>query len=181
MKIIGLCGYSGVGKDMGFSMAIKWLYEQKQLAKLGRMAFADILKKQVESMLAAVGIDAKMHRDADKKLWRDMLVFWGRKRRELERDYWIDRLKEGIDYAETCNCKECIVITDVRYLNEVRAIEFWGGEVYRLDRPGYTGINEEETTSIEIIDKECPHLKKLVNDKSPEELGAALALIISGE
>ena len=68
--IIGLCGYSKVGKDT--------LCEQLQ--NFERFAFADALKREVTVMLRAVGIEADLWGE-DKEEWRDLLVFWGRKRR----------------------------------------------------------------------------------------------------
>ena len=62
--ILGICGYSKVGKDT--------LCESLQ--NYERHAFADVLKQQVTVMLKQIGIEADLWGN-DKEDWRDMLVF----------------------------------------------------------------------------------------------------------
>ena len=138
-KLIGLCGYAQTGKDTLGKMLI-----EKEGYK--RYAFADALKKEVRSMLRELVIRADFNNPEDKAKWRDFLVFWGAKRRQMDRNYWIDVLDILIDFNKPS------VITDVRYLNEVEWIKEKGGEVYRIKREGYGPDNAEEEMSFSTIE-----------------------------
>lgn len=156
--ILGLSGYARVGKN---ALA-------DQLENYQQFAFATALKKEVTVMLQAVGINVDVFQ-TDKEAWRDMLVFWGRKRRELDIDYWIKRLYMS---AAPLDDKR-IVITDVRYPNEVRWIKSKGGIVIGLDRPGYRPANEEEAITIKEIRLQHPDIPWLINDGTIRQLEIA--------
>lgn len=155
--LVGLCGYSKVGKD---ALA-------KELQNYERFAFADVLKKEVTKMLEKIGIEADLWGE-DKEFWRDFLVFWGRKRRQIDRDYWIKQLIMNMGSLEDRR----IIITDVRYPNEVRFIQSHG-IVLGLDRPGYKPANEEEAISIKEIRLQHPQIPWLLNNGTIRELGIA--------
>lgn len=165
--IIGLTGFSRVGKDT--------LCEH--LENFRRFAFADVLKRQVTAMLARVGIEVDLW-GKDKEEWRDMLVFWGRKMRMRDMDYWIKQLilelaSQKVDIEEDRVC-----ITDVRYLNEIRWIESKGGLVIGLDRPGYGPANPEEGITIREIRIQRPQIQWLNNDGTQYDLAVAARNII---
>jgi hypothetical protein len=161
--IIGLCGYSKVGKDT--------LCEQLQ--NYERHAFADVLKQQVTVMLKQVGIEADLWGE-DKERWRDMLVFWGRKMRSRDRDYWVKQLYMRIAPTED----KRICITDVRYPSEVRWIQKQGGLVIGIERPGYGPANEEEGMSIREIRIQHSEIPWIVNDGTPRDMEVAARTII---
>lgn len=158
--IIGLAGYAQVGKDT----AAKVLIEQG----FSRFAFADILKREVNDMLSAVGIADNVHNEERKKFWRDMLVFWGAKRRAISRDYWVTQLEESIRNWNLVG--HDIVITDVRYLNEVKWIQEQGGKVIWIHRPEYPPANDEESLSFYAIRQQATDITHLDNDGTIEEL-----------
>ena len=159
--IIGLAGYAQTGKDT----AAKALFSMS----FTRFAFADILKDEVNDMLYAVGIADDTHNEEQKKFWRDFLVFWGRKRRQIQADYWITQLEKEIR-LNNHRCKD-VVITDVRYLNEVNWILESGGQIIRLHRPGFNAANEEERLSFMVIDQAILHsVTNVDNDGSIEDL-----------
>lgn len=155
--ILGLCGYSKVGKD---ALA-------KELQNYERFAFADVLKQEVGRMLKEVRIEPDLW-TVDKEFWRDLLVFWGRKRREMDKDYWIKQLYMRMAPIED----KRIVITDCRYPNEVRFIQKYG-IVIGLDRPGYGPANEEEAISIKQVRLQHPEVPWLINDGTLRELEIA--------
>ena len=161
--IIGLCGYSKVGKDT--------LCEQLQ--NFERFAFADALKREVTVMLRAVGIEADLWGE-DKEEWRDLLVFWGRKRRSQDRDYWIKQMymTMGPDIDKR------VCITDVRYPNEVRWIKGKNGVVLGIERPDFYAANEEEGITIREIRIQHPEIPWIVNDGTPRDLEVAARDII---
>ena len=163
--ILGLCGYAQVGKD---TIA-------NQLENYTRVAFADVLKKEVTKMLQTVGIEADLW-GKDKAEWRDMLVFWGAKVRSLDPDYWIKQLymQIGRRMAEG----DRIAVSDVRYANEVRWIQKHNGLVVRIVRPGYNAANEEEKNSIREIDT-LFDLPGIVNDGTPRDAAVLMRKILA--
>ena len=154
--ILGLCGYARVGKDT--------LCEQLQ--NFQRVAFADILKLQVKQMLKVCGIEADLWGE-DKEQWRDMLVFWGRKMRSRERDYWVKQLYAR--HAEAMQ-NDRVCITDVRYLNEANWVRKHGGLVIGIERPGFRANNEEEAISIREVRIQRPDIPWIINDGTPRDL-----------
>lgn len=161
--IVGLCGYAQVGKDtIGAA-----------LENYKRLAFADALKHEVLKMLLlGLGIKADLW-GKDKEEWRDMLVFWGAKRRAQAPDYWIKQLI--LRNSRTLKGDRC-VITDVRYANEVLWIQKHKGLVIRLERPGFGPTNDEERRSFKEID--CLGLPTVHNDGTPEQAAAAVRKMI---
>jgi hypothetical protein len=162
--IVGLTGYSKVGKDTLCEM----------LQNYERQAFADALKSQITSMLKHIGITADVWGE-DKEDWRDMLVFWGRKMRSRDRDYWLKQLymRMGPDADKR------VCITDVRYVNEVRWIQKQGGLVIGIDRPGFGPANEEEGMSIREVRIQHPEIVWIQNNGTPQEMATLARKIIN--
>lgn len=158
--LIGFTGFARVGKDTAAEALIKEGFEQ--------CAFADVLKEQCSQMLATIGLYPDFRDPQQKEEWRDFLVFWGRRMRQLDENYWIDKLVEDIGGFR----KRDIVITDVRYLNEVDFILQKGGSVYWIYRPGYGPANEEEEISFKKISLHYSHkdLNMFSNAGTIEEL-----------
>ena len=161
--ILGICGYSKVGKDT--------LCESLQ--NYERHAFADVLKQQVTVMLKQIGIEADLWGE-DKEDWRDMLVFWGRKMRSRDRDYWIKQLYMRIGP----DADKRICITDVRYPSEVRWVQSKQGLVIGIERPGYGPANEEEAISLREVRIQHPEIPWIVNDGTPRDMEVAARQII---
>lgn len=161
--ILGICGYSKVGKDTLCEM----------LQNYERHAFADVLKQQVTTMLKQIGIEADLWGE-DKEDWRDMLVFWGRKMRSRDRDYWVKQLYRRIGPDDD----KRVCITDVRYVNEVRWIQKQGGLIIGIERPGYGPANEEEGMSIREIRIQHSEIPWIVNDGTPRDMEVAARNII---
>ena len=158
--IIGLAGYAQVGKDTAAQALIKQGFT--------RFAFADILKREVNDMLRAVEIRDDVHDEEQKKFWRDLLVFWGAKRRSISKDYWITQLEQDIQLQELV--EHDIVITDVRYMNEVEWVQEQGGKVIWIHRPGYCPVNGEENMSFNVIRRRARDITHINNNGTIEEL-----------
>ena len=126
--LIGIAGYGQVGKDTIAAL----------LPGFTRVAFADALKADLGPVLAKMR-DA----GADKETMRPLMVEYGRAMRSIDPDYWVKRVN--------FRAAENVVVTDVRYVNEVKAIEAAGGVVVLLNRDGYRAKNEEEFRSIDAV------------------------------
>lgn len=161
MKIIGLCGYAQVGKDTAARHMPGW----------ARFAFADSLKADLAALLSDIGCD--LANPEHKFKARPFLVAWGATARAFVPDYWIERLLRAIGFhTANTGCRQ-IVVTDVRYSNEVQAILDLGGKVIRIHRNGYGPANAEEYFSFDQLESDhC--LPEVMNSGTPEELGAAV-------
>lgn len=160
-KLIGLCGFSRVGKDTAAANMPGWR----------RFAFADALKRDIDPMLDLVGCD--MRNSEHKERARPLMVEWGRTARAFKPDHWIVELFDvagGV--TDALDEGQSVVITDVRYLNEAERILAEGGKLVMIERPGYGPANDEEDSSIYEIRRECAaYYRNVPNDGTPEELG----------
>lgn len=145
--IIGLCGYSRVGKDT----AAKALVQERYFR---RIAFADPLKQCLLALNPLVPSDPQddssqhLHlRDYCKQVgsWtlakehpevRRLTQVMGTEvgRNILDHDLWV-RLAQSKIVDNT-------IFTDVRFPNEARLVRQKGGYLIRIDRPGYGPVNE---------------------------------------
>lgn len=145
--LVGLCDYAQVGKS---SIA--------DLLGFPQCAFAAYLKEMATPVLKSLGLD--VHRLEDKITARPILVGLGAVARSVDPLFWIKNLKipEG---------SPVVVITDVRYLNEIKFIQGRGGVVFNIVRKGYGPANAEETRSFNEIfaaEKQSPVM--VVNNDS---------------
>lgn len=152
MKIVGLCGYSKVGKDA--LSPVGWC----------RIAFADQLKYELDSKL---GVDCYKHKEAA----RPLMVAYGEYMRSVDPLYWVNYVKRLI--VETGEDCKGIVIPDVRYPNEADMIHEMGGCVIRIHRDGVGPANEIEEKTISDVDVDA----ELYNTASIE-LGRQIILDI---
>jgi hypothetical protein len=58
-------------------------------------------------------------------------------RNKIKDSFWVDHVHEQIEEAQV----ELAVVTDVRFENEVRAIESWSGASVWINRPGVGPVN----------------------------------------
>lgn len=124
-RVIGLAGTRGSGKD--------WIGRKLQEldSNVVLLAFADDLKKEIAE---AIGHPLD-YVESHKEEFRPLLQVWGT---EYRRDfclesYWLDKMSErlkGVPSGAT------VVITDVRFNNEVDFIHSLGGQVLRISRAG---------------------------------------------
>lgn len=145
-KIIGLCGYAGVGKDEAAKALVAdgWT----------RVAFADALR---ESLLAldpfvVTWADPSQHMPLSvivkERGWELAKHTEPEVRRLLQRlgteagrnihgeDCWVNIALRKIRAIDTS-----VVVTDVRFPNEVQAIRRYGGKIIRIHRRGVGPIN----------------------------------------
>ena len=148
-RLIGLTGFARSGKDTFFLRASNYLTIQGY--KSCRLAFADVLKKECDSLLMThAGISAFTSVPAEKELIRPLLVTYGTHiRRKLDPDCWINEIKDDVSK----NIKEgnYVFITDVRFANEARWIQSQGGLIFNIEREGIGPANKEELEQSKLI------------------------------
>lgn len=151
--IIGISGVARSGKD-SLANNLVMIFETLGI-KAKRYAFADELKREVQSFLMQkTGLDSFTQDDEQKKMVRPFLVAYGTNiRRALNRNCWIDTLKEFISKDEIA------IISDVRYENEADWIQE-NGFLIHLARVAKSGefiqpANFEEAENDPILQKKA--------------------------
>lgn len=144
MKLIGICGHAGVGKD---TLAHGLQFDEIMLGKTRHIyiaKFADNLKKACAAAFA-------LHPDYfnDPKLKEQVISAWDLSPRQIlqfvgtdlfrehfGQDFWIRSFQRSIlTYPED----SIILITDTRFQNEVDWIVERRGIIIHVTRPGYQG------------------------------------------
>jgi dephospho-CoA kinase len=138
--IIGLSGYASAGKDTVSQILVdKFGYK--------RMAFADSIRDILYTLnpLAQKGIYIKQLVDEygwdiakqDPEVRRLLQVLGTEVGREFfGDDIWVDTLIAKIEPEDK------VVITDVRFPNEAREINYLAGQIWRVNRNGIEAVNE---------------------------------------
>ena len=144
MIVIGIAGFARSGKDTFVGIASDILRANGYRPQ--RVAFADKLKDEVETMLKVNKYKATVKTDdtALKSMIRPLMVWWGCQRRyESEGGmYWVNEVDNQlcetcVDYLKHGESHENVVIlvSDVRFANEAKWVhEKWGGSVIHLKR-----------------------------------------------
>jgi len=142
--IIGVSGYAGAGKDTvgAYLQKCGWI----------RVAFADKLKELAIELNPCLFPVGKELRDLVKQYGsldgakgyvpevRQYLQDLGVSMRDiLWPDIWIDAAMKTVH--EEIEQGHNVVITDVRFPNELQAIRELGGEVWRVNRRGHAPVN----------------------------------------
>ena len=132
MKIVGLCGYAGAGKDYVCDLIRTQADNADRYAQ--RVAFADGVKYDIEDALGVPrdSLDALRSKPYSEEI-RWLLQQWGTElRRAQDEDYWV---KNGIERAQAewdFGGADLIIFTDVRFENEAQAIRDAGGLVMQV-------------------------------------------------
>jgi len=141
-KLIGITGYARTGKDTFFNRSKRILEKEGQ--KATRLAFADALKKELDSLLVKhTGISAFTEDNEYKELIRPLLVTYGTHvRRKLNQNCWIESIQPYVKNLLSKN--HYVFITDVRFNNEAEWIKMNGGTLVSIDRLSILPANNEE-------------------------------------
>lgn len=144
MIVIGISGFARSGKDTLVGIAIDILKANGYRPM--RVAFADKLKDEVETMLKTNRYKATVKTDDSvfKSMVRPLMVWWGCQRR-YESDggmYWVNEVDNQlseicVDYLKHGESHENVVVlcSDVRFPNEAKWVhEKWNGSIIHLKR-----------------------------------------------
>lgn len=146
MKIIGICGFIGSGKDTAAGI-LKEIYGDR----VKHFSFAGALK---DAVAAVFGWDRQMIEGAtaESRKWREcvdpwwserlgipgltpryVLQTWGTDllRNHFHQDIWLASVERKIS---ECGADDIVVITDCRFPNEIRVIQELGGELVWIQR-----------------------------------------------
>ena len=131
--IIGLTGYAQSGKDTLAGMLIG-------LHGYQRIAFADKIREflyetspdYIKFLVDEVGWEVAKQNQTVRELLQNTGVG---ARKVFGEDFWIKEAFKNI------NINHKFVVTDVRFLNEAKAITDLGGQIWRIKRIGVTAVN----------------------------------------
>jgi hypothetical protein len=140
MRIIGISGKATAGKD-----TVANYFSRYCKGKCTTIHFADSLKDCCQGLLLAFGT-YDMSKQETKKLiipWmgksytvRNLLQDVGNAFRDyINPDFWVNIIIGKIAVLKQNNYIDTVLIPDVRYPNEYKAIKDLGGEVWRVERP----------------------------------------------
>lgn len=155
--VIGLTGAAGSGKD---SVA-EIICEQYRFIRLG---FADPIY-EMESIITRTPVHILQKRESKevvlerlgvtrRKLKQTLGTEWGRIL--INENIWVNHLDDELKSIESCLGLNGLVISDVRFQNEVDFVHSLGGEVWRVGRPNNPyvtgGQHESEKFEFEVDD-----------------------------
>lgn len=157
MKLIGLAGAAGSGKDTVAEMILD------QVAGV-RMAFADPLKRAAREIFGLT--DEQMTK---RDLKEQVIPYWGLSPRQIlqrlgtecireqfGRDTWLKRASLSLAMVEANRPRPSVVVfADVRFQEEARWIQQHGGIVVQIHRPGVqsvAGHSSEQGVPNELLD-----------------------------
>jgi hypothetical protein len=153
--IVACCYKKRVGKDE-FYKQTKALFPDK---KVVRVAFADSLKDEVyDILLKPNNLPKEIMDDPEKKkILRPFLQWYGT---EFKRNpdfngnenYWIERAVEKILNIKQEDPDSIIVVTDARFVNEIRAIKNLGGYAINIIRDEVYDKNDQHPSETILDD-----------------------------
>lgn len=124
-------------------------------------AFGDALRREVRKACAAMGGQYQLIKEwklaglmpewvtEEEPKPRSLLQWWGTEyRRAKDPDYWVKRLRETLlDHRP-----DVVLITDVRFPNEIDAVKKWSGYTVKVTRLGDPDIPVHEHSSESALD-----------------------------
>ena len=126
-----------------------------------------------------VGISAYTEIPEEKELIRPLLVEYGTGlMRKINENVWVDRMQLSLDLAKATNMT--LIITDVRYVNEVDWIHSQDGIMVYVEQTGNKPANEEEKANDPLIKKKANASIKWdkVGDKNIKKLKPKVSKIL---
>ncbi|MEU5361127.1 hypothetical protein ACFY9R_26580 [Streptomyces albidoflavus] len=180
MKDIALTGLARSGKD---SVAASLVEDHGYV----RVAFADALKDaalKADPLIPLKHIDKAVPlttvvnflgweraKDAYPEV-RRFLQHFGQAVRDIDPRFWV---AAAVDAVHGASGGRPVVITDVRYHNEVMAVQDLGFTLVRIERPGLTPgdhVSERNTLDFDVD-------ATIVNDGTLDDLAAAASVLVS--
>jgi hypothetical protein len=185
MKIIGFTGKKQSGKSTASAYV-------EQLTGATRINFKDALVEEITTLfpellqaiidvmdvVAYDGMDRwtveKLFRDKPAVMRRLMQNFGTNVRRGEDSLYWVNKWEEKV-----ANTKGMVIVDDVRFMNEARAVIANGGIIIRIEREG----QENTDTHISEIEMDCIHEHFCIHAKTGDfnTLYAEINKILYGE
>lgn len=184
MKLIGLAGRAGAGKDTVAGI----LSAHHDFA---RLAFAEPLKQMLMAGLRELGVSRELLSDAAAKerpieslgksprqLMQTLGTEWGRQM--INEDLWVLLAERAlVQYRKFASG---LVLTDVRYENEAHLVRRHGGSVWLIRRALPANVRALGAHSSEAGVQIVPEVDSLLlNDAGTEQLADEVRAALAGE
>lgn len=150
LQIIGLCGPAGAGKD-----TVRAILESDH--GFTGLAFADPIRSMVGALLRQIDAEQYMlERDLKeehipglnvsyRELAQTLGTEWGRE--TLGSYFWVRIAQQRIEQLQRQGARR-IVISDVRFSNEVQMVRELGGRIWRITRPGIPPVRQHPSEAL---------------------------------
>ncbi len=197
MRLIGLTGHAGAGKDTAADLI-------SEVCDAYKMAFAATLRFEVAWHFQCSGelFTDRSRKDTDTEALalsrcdveafrvfaagprfaagaspRAIMQKWGDFRRACDPDYFLTNVRETVRwYQGTARRQpEAIVITDVRFPNEADMVRSHGGQIWRITRPGIGPVNGHASERTDLLQADL----ELANDGSVDALRRKISDVMS--
>lgn len=142
MRLIGLTGYAGSGKD-----TVRAILEKQHGAR--GLAFADPIREMLRPLLRMLGAEEHMDIRALKEQtlaglkvsYRELAQTLGTEWacEKLDPEFWVKIAAARVDGA-WYRPAQLVVISDVRFPNETDWITYRGGQIWHVDRPALAAV-----------------------------------------
>ena len=171
--IVGLVGLKGHGKDTaGVYFHNLFAYKRMAFAYNLKVAAMQIFRLQPMQVFGDISV-----KETVDKRWgltpREILQQLGTEvGRHIHPEVWVKSVMLSIE----ADGSKKFIITDVRFLNEAKAIKDAGGLVVRVSRPGF-GTDEHNDHQSELEVLEIKHDYELVNDSTLDALRDKVKLL----
>lgn len=151
--LIGISAFATVGKDTFASL----LTQVVSPRRVTQIAFAQALKEELDPLFRAFGGTAFETDPIKKKLIRPILVSHGMSQRILTNGrYWIDKVQPIV--LDSLLRGDIVIVTDVRFENEIDWLHSLKGKSVYLNREGVNAPNEEEKRNDPIMRAKADYL-----------------------
>lgn len=149
-KLIGLSGYARSGKDTVGDYLVKHHgFKKVSFAEPMRQALLALnpivglrldTDARVQDVIAEYGWDGYKESRYGNEI-RELMQRLGTEvgRKQFGEDFWVDKASKLIDTYLWQDMN--VVITDMRFVNEAKAIEALGGQTWRIERDGVVAAN----------------------------------------
>ena len=154
MKIIGISGRMKAGKTTVARHLLSIISSTTSpITYISTNGFFSYPKKVFADLFGYSGVDMDSQEFKDDvhycgKTNRVLMQEFGRKMREIWLDIWVEHWKEGV--LDLTQDDQLVIVPDVRFPNEVKAIQDMGGIVIRLTRNPVNSNDETETALDEM-------------------------------
>ncbi len=145
IPILGISGVATAGKDTVYTLIKKYLNDDS----IKRIAFADALKEELDPFFKSFGGTAWETDPIKKAKIRPILVSHGCSMRDISNgQYWIKKIEPRV--LEWIEKNNLVIITDVRFINELHWIREHTGKVIYVERIQKDGSVLKPTNNEEI-------------------------------
>lgn len=185
MKVIGLVGHAGSGKDTAMNVIVRntpYIFYKVEIVR-----FADKLKDTVATVMGISREELDRLKEEDRnseiaKTIREYLQNIGECSRKIDPDIFVNDVVTRIHRLSTLDHPELVIVPDVRFINEAQALKNnFDTVLIKIENPRldladeiYQHSSESEIDAIEVD-------YKIVNDKSLPEFKRDVIDLVFGK